>query len=107
MNKEAQSIFINPVLGSVLSVMAGLLFFFTCMLLPLVGRAGSSAPTSGKNQIAFLGVLGITFLLSALATGLKMIRRAEDQSPLPIWSMGLCAVCLVLFILQLSGLLAI
>ncbi len=97
----------NPLTGNVLTVMSGLSFFFTCMLLPLVGPAGSRAPDAGKNQIAFLGVVGLTFLLAALATGLKMARRKEDQSPLPIWSLGLCAVCVLLFILQLTGLLAI
>ncbi len=97
----------KSVTGNVLTVMSGLSFFFTCMLLPLVGPAGSRAPDAGKNQIAFLGVVGLTFLLAALATGLKMARRKEDQSPLPIWSLGLCAVCVLLFILQLTGLLAI
>ena len=87
--------------------MSGLSFFFTCMLLPLVGAAGSRAPDADKNQLAFLGVLGLTFLLAALATWVKMIRRAEDQSPLPVWSLGLCAICIVLFVLQLTGLLAI
>jgi len=97
----------KSVLGSVLTVMSGLSFFFTCMLLPLVGPAGSRAPEADKNQLAFLGVLGLTFLLAALATGLKMIRRREDQSPLPIWSLGLCAVCTLLFVLLMTGLLAI
>ena len=97
----------KPVTGSVLTVMSGLSFFFTCMLLPLVGPAGSRAPDAGKNQIAFLGVLGLTFLLAALATGSKMVRRREDQSPFPTLSLGLCVVCALLFVLQLTGLLAI
>ena len=97
----------KPVIGSVLAIMSGLSFFFTCMLLPLVGPAGSRAPDSGKNQIAFLGVLGLTFLLAALATWLKIVRRKEDASPFPVWSLGLCAVCVALFVLQLTGLLAI
>ncbi len=97
----------KPATGGVLTVMSGLSFFFTCMLLPLVGPAGSRAPDADKNQLAFLGVLGLTFLLAALATGSKMIRRKEDQSPLPVWSLGLCAVCALLFALQLAGLLAI
>lgn len=99
--------FQKPVTGSVLTVMSGLSFFFTCMLLPLVGPAGASVPEAGKNQAAFLGAVVLTFLLAALATGSKMARRSEDQSPLPVWSMGLCAVCVVLFVLQLTGLLAI
>ncbi len=107
MNKSLIKIFQKPAPGSVLTVMSGLSFFFTCMLLPLVGPAGSRAPDAELNQLAFLGVLGLTFLLAALATGAKMIRRREDQSPLPVWSLGLCAVCVLLFVLQLTGLLAI
>lgn len=102
-----KTFFQKPVTGSVLTVAAGLSFFVTCMLLPLVGRAGSSVPYADKNQRAFLGVLVLTFLLGALAAGSKVIRRKEDQSPLPVWSIGLCAVCVLLFALQLTGLLAI
>ena len=107
MNKSLIKNSQNSATGSVLTVMSGLSFFFTCMLLPLVGPAGSRAPDADKNQLAFLGVLGLTFLLAALATGLKMNRRKEDQSPLPVWSLGLCAICVLLFALQLTGLLAI
>lgn len=103
----AKVFFQKPVTGSVLTVAAGLFFFVTCMLLPLVGRAGSSVPYADKNQLAFLGVLGLTFLLGAAATGLKMIRRKYDQSPFPFWSLGLCVVCALLFALQVAGLLAI
>ncbi len=103
----SKEFFQKPETGSVLTVAAGLSFFFTCMLLPLVGRAGSSVPYAGRNQASFLGVLGLTFLLAALATGAKMTRRTVDQSPLPVWSMGLCAVCVLLFVLQITGLLAI
>lgn len=99
--------FEKPLTGSVLTVAAGLSFFFTCMLLPLVGRAGSSVPYADQNQRSFLLVLGATLLLSVLATVAKMLRRAEDKSPLPGWSMSLCVVCVLLFILQLTGLLAI
>jgi predicted transporter len=99
--------FKKPATGSVLTVAAGLSFFFTCMLLPLVGRAGASVSYADRNQASFRGVLGLTFLLAALATGAKMVRRSEDQSPLPVWSIGLCAVCLLLFVLQFAGLLAI
>jgi len=99
--------FKKPITGSVLTVAAGLSFFVTCMLLPLVGRAGSSVPYADKNQRAFLGVLLLTFLLGALATWSKMSRHQEDQSPFPVWSIGLCAVSALLFALQLTGMLAI
>ena len=107
MSFQFKKMFKKPVVGSVVMVVAGLSFFFTCMLLPLVGPAGEHAPDADKNQLAFLGALGLTFFLAVLATGLKMMRRREDQSPFPIWSTGLCVVCAVLLLLQLTGLLAI
>lgn len=107
MSLDLKAFLKKPATGSVLTVAAGLSFFFTCMLLPLVGRAGSSVPYADQNRLAFLGVLGITFMLAALATWLKLMRRSEDQSPLPVWSLGLCAVCTLLFFLLVSGLLSI
>lgn len=96
----------KPAAGSTLTVAASISFFFNCMLLPLVGRAGSSSPNADKNQLAFLAVLGITFTLAALATWAKMLRRSDDKSPLPYWSLALCVICAVLFVLLMTGLLA-
>jgi uncharacterized membrane protein YidH (DUF202 family) len=104
---DIQNLFKKPMTGSVLTVASGLSFFFTCMLLPLVGRAGASVPYAGKNQAAFLSVVTLTLLLGALAAWSKLLRRADDKSPLPIWSLGLCGICIVLFVLQVTGLLAI
>jgi len=97
----------KPIVGSVLTVAAGISFFFNCMLLPLVGRAGSSAPNADKNQLGFLAVLGLTFTLAALATWSKMMRRSDDKSPFPYWSLGLCVICTILFVLLMTGLLAV
>lgn len=107
MNSELKKFMQKPVTGSVLTVASGISFFFTCMCLPLVGRAGSSVPYADTNQLAFLGVLGITFMLAALATWAKMLRRSGDKSPLPIWSLALCAICTIIFVLQVTGLLAV
>jgi uncharacterized membrane protein YidH (DUF202 family) len=107
MNSELKKNLQKPAVGSVLTVASGISFFFTCMLLPLVGRAGSSVPYADTNRLAFLAVLGLTFMLAALATWSKMLRRSEDQSPMPYWSLGLCVVCTALFILLMTGLLAI
>lgn len=93
--------------GNALTVTAGISFFFNCMLMPLVGRAGSNAPNANENRLAFLAVLGMTFLLASLATWSKMIRRADDKSPLPYWSLGLCGICVVLFVLLMTGRLAV
>lgn len=107
MNPDLKTFLQKPATGSVLTVASGISFFFMCMCLPLVGRAGSSVPYADKNRLAFLGVLSLTFLLAALATGSKMFRRSEDKSPLPIWSLGLCTVCALLFVLLMTGLLAV
>jgi len=107
MNPELKKFLQKPATGSVLTVASGISFFFTCMCLPLVGRAGSSVPYAEQNKLAFLGVLGLTFTLAALATWSKMARRSGDKSPLPYWSLGLCAVCAALFVLLMAGLLAV
>lgn len=97
----------KPVVGDTLAVSAGLAFFFTCLLLPLVGRAGASVPHAGWNQLAFLSMLIFTLALSGAALYVKLIRRAADGSKRPYWSIGLCIACTLLLILQLTGLLAI
>lgn len=107
MNSEIKTFLQKPVVGSVLTVASGISFFFNCMLLPLVGRAGSSVPDADKNRLAFLAVLGLTFTLAALATWSKMVRRSDDKSPPPYWSLGLCAICVVIFVLLMTGLLAV
>jgi len=107
MNQDLKTALQKPAIGSGLTVAAGLSFFFTCMLLPLVGPAGSSVPYALQNKLAFLGVLLITFVLGGLATWSKLMRRKVDQSPFPVWSAALCAVCIVLFALLVTGLLAI
>ncbi len=97
----------KPVVGSTLAVAAGISFFFNCMLMPLVGRAGAKSPNADKNQLGFLAVLGLTFILAALATWSKMLRSSEDKSPIPYWSIGLCVICAALFVLLMTGRLAV
>ena len=97
----------KPVVGSTLTVAAGVSFFFNCVLLPLVGKAGARSPNAHTNKMGFLAVLGLTFTLAALATWSKMLRRSDDKSPLPYWSLALCVICIALFILLMTGLLAV
>ncbi|NOU36622.1 MAG: hypothetical protein HOO88_07615 [Kiritimatiellaceae bacterium] len=97
----------KPVVGSALAVASGISFFCNCVMMPLVGRAGSRAPHTNVNWLAFLAVLGMTFTLAALAAWSKLMRRADDKSPLPYWSLGLCAICVILFVLLMTGRLAI
>ena len=99
-----ESILSRPITGSILAVSSGLSFFFLCMILPLVGPAGSKVDHALKNKATFLGVLVITFLLAAGASYSKLMQRKVDGGPLPHYSLGLCAVCiLTLFILLVNG----
>ena len=107
MNPELKKFLQKPVVGSVLAVASGISFFCNCVMMPLVGRAGSKAPHVATNRLAFLAVLGLTYILAALATRSKMLRRTDDKSPLPCWSLGLCLICTALYILLLTGLLAV
>jgi uncharacterized membrane protein len=94
----------KPLFGTTLAVASGLSFFFLCMILPLVGPAGSKVAHAAQNKAAFLGVLLATFLLAALAVYSKMLRRKVDGGALPYWSLGLCVVCvLTLLILLVDG----
>lgn len=103
-NHSVDGILFRPLAGTILAVASGLSFFFLCMILPLVGAAGSRVEHAGKNKAAFLGVLMATFLLGALASYSKMVRRRIDGGPLPYYSLGLCVVCiLTLFVLLVNG----
>ena len=107
MKPEIKEFLQKPLTGNVLAVCAGLAFLYTCMMLTLVGRAGVSVPHSGANRIAFLSMLLFTLALSVVAAYSKLQRRVVDQSPYPYWTAGLSAVCILLLILQLTGLLAL
>ena len=93
----------KPKTGTTLAVMSGLSFFFLCMILPLVGPAGSRVDHAAQNQSAFLLVLAITFSLAALATYSKLGRRKLDGAPRPWFSIGLCGVCVLTLIVLLLG----
>ncbi len=102
-NKTAEIMF-RPRTGTILAVASGLMFFFLCMILPLVGPAGSRVEHAGQNQAVFLLVLFSTFALAAAATYSKLGRRKVDGGSLPWFSFGLCAVCMItLFVLLVGG----
>jgi ABC-type transport system involved in cytochrome c biogenesis permease component len=104
MEKQTMStVLLKPLAGTVLAVSSGLSFFFLCMILPLVGPSGSKMPHASKNTAAFLGVLLVTFILAALATYSKILRRKTDGGSLPYWSLGLCVVCVITLLVLLVG----
>ena len=103
-NKTTGDIFFKPATGTTLAVLSGLSFFFLCMVLPLVGPAGSRVPHSGQNKAAFLLVLMVTFALAAASSYSKMGCRRINGGSLPWFSLGLCGVCvLTLVILLFDG----
>ena len=99
----SNNLLFKPIIGTTLAVCAGLSFFFLCMILPLVGPAGSKVEHAAKNKEAFSSVLLVTFALAATATWSKLGRRKSDGAPLPIFSLGLCVVCILSFIVLMMG----
>jgi hypothetical protein len=106
MNVEKKAVdqtMFKPLVGTVLAVASGLSFFFLCMILPLVGPAGSKVEHAAKNKAAFLGVLLLTLLLAAMASYSKMGRRKIDGGPWPVYSLGLSAVCILTLVISLMN----
>ena len=97
----------QPVVGSVLTVLSGLSFLFVCMILPLVGKSGSTTVHAGLNTLAFAATLVVTLILAALATWSKLVRRHLDQSPLPYFSIILMGLSILLLLALATGLLRI
>lgn len=106
--------FERPVVGSFFTILSALSFYLVCMILPLVGPAaahGSGSPGATaaanyhQNFVAFLTVLLISLALAVLALISKLQRRKIDQSPFPLYSAGLCAVCGFLVFALFAGML--
>jgi hypothetical protein len=106
------SFFAKPEVGSLFTILSGLALLVLMMILPLVGPAAAhgsgspgayQAPWYGKNVATFLGFLCLAFVLAALAVVSKLERRKVDQSPLPWYSIGLCAGYVILLIAFLTG----
>lgn len=111
-----ESIWVKPMTGSILVILSAISFLFLCMVLPLVGPAavhGSGSPGAGpaphleKNITAFLSVLLLSLALAGAAFYSKIQRRKIDNSPYPVFSLGLILILLAVFFAHLAGLLAI
>ena len=77
LNNESSALY-RPSTGTALAVASGLSFFFLCMILPLVGPAGSRVDHAAQNKAVFLLVLLVTFSLAGLSTYSKLGRRKID-----------------------------
>lgn len=107
MDKDAKPIIFRPNTGTALAVLSGLSFFMMCMTLPLVGPAGSRVEHALQNQMAFILILLVTLSLSLAAAYSKLGCRKRAGGPLPWFSFGLCAVCVLTFVVLLAGGLAV
>ncbi|MDZ8119459.1 hypothetical protein [Pontiella agarivorans] len=99
--KFENDVLFKPAVGTGFAVASGLSFFFLCMILPLVGPAGSRVEHAGQNKVAFLAVLILTFALASFSVFSKMGRRKIDGSPLPLFSFGLSGICLLMLVILL------
>jgi uncharacterized membrane protein len=91
----------KPALGAVLAIAAGFSFYVLCMILPLVGPAGSRVPHAAKNKTTFMMVLAITLVLAAASTFVALQRRKQEGGRLPYFSIGMGVLCILFFIMTL------
>ncbi len=73
----------RPRTRDVLSVLAGVAFLAVAILLPLVGKAGSTAPWAARNARAFETVVLTALGLALAAAASKFLRCRRDGSPMP------------------------
>lgn len=97
----------RPETGNLITILAGLAFLVVCMILPLVGKAGVQTVHYRENLVAFSIALFAASALSILALRSKMIRRKLDGSPSPTFTLLLAALCGLLWLALLGGLLKI
>ena len=101
--KNLKKIFIEKKIASILTIFSSLSFFLMCMILPLVGPAGSSVPHSSKNNIIFLNILLITLILSLSAYLSKNFQSKKFGFPKPRLSLFLMIFSLFFLIIFLVG----
>ena len=94
-------IILRPSTGSALAFSAGLSFYLLCMVMPLVGPAGSRVEHHGRNLTTFLFVLFLTLALAGAAAWSKLECRKVQGGARPWFSLGLCALCLLTLIIVL------
>lgn len=95
--------FIIPSVSIFLTILAGLSFFLLCMMLPLVGPAGSLVEHAELNKVIFTRWISITLFLSVLAFSSKFSIYKINGGPLPVVSSILILVSILIFIIFLFG----
>ena len=101
MKVTSHSWFYRRAVATAFSILAGLAFFLLCMLLPLVGPAGSQVEHASKNETIFLSWLSVTLVLSLASVLSRWERVRGENAPRPIYSLLLFITCIVILIIQL------
>lgn len=104
MNFNIKQWICKPSISLLLNILSGLSFFILCLLLPLVGPAGSRVEHSIENKFIFLNWLLITFSLSILSFISKKIQSKDMNYPTPYYSYSLLiTVSLFLIVFLFNG----
>ena len=101
--RDRNAFFFRPMTGHVLAVGSGLSFYLLCIMISLVGPAGSSVAHADKNRVVFTAVLLITLLLSAATVGSRLGCRKFCCGGLPWVALGLCTICILLLVVLFAG----
>ena len=105
--QDTTPFFARSYVGTTLTTASWVSFLFVCMVLPIVGKAGTATMHAHQNYLAFLAALLVSLALALLATFSKMERRKIDRSPLPYFSLMMCGLCALLLAALFLGLLRI
>lgn len=101
MERNEKNIARKPAMGMALAIAAGFSFYILCMILSLVGPTGSRVAHASKNKTTFLAVLVLTLVLAGASTYVAMQQRKAEGGSLPVFSMGLCVICILFLVILL------
>ena len=101
MNKHYKNLSDNSVIYNLITIIAGLAFFLLCMLLPLVGPAGSKVEHADYNNAIFTGWLIFTLILSSISYYLRYQRYRLKNNIYPKYSLILTILCIIIFLINI------
>lgn len=103
MERDNNNLIQKPALETALAIAAGLSFYMLCMILPLVGPAGSRVPHAARNATTFVTVLVITLILSGASTYVSLQRRKAEGGPLPLFSISVGTISILFLVILLTN----
>ncbi len=101
MKKIYKKLSANSIVYNLITIMSGLAFFLLCMLLPLVGPAGSKVEHADYNNAIFTGWLIFTLILSSTSYYLRYKRYRFKNDIYPKYSLILTILCIIIFLINI------